>query len=131
MYDKQDDVAESKCGNCNAGGDQARAGLAEGVAHQVRGRRLARGESVVTEHGEVGEVRQQVARRDQQHAEEQRARQGAPRFADLAGDVVDVGPAAVREQHRQQHAAERERVEPRRRRGRFGRAADRESDGDP
>ena len=80
--------------------------FAERAAHDLGGRGHARGQAVVAEHVQVGDIGQQVARGDQQHAEDQRARQVALRLADFAGDVVDVGPAAVGEQHRHQDRAE-------------------------
>ena len=70
----------------------------------------------MAEHEQIRQVRKQVARGDEQHAEDKRARQVAGGIAQLAGDIVDVVPAAVRKQHRHQRADHRQRIDRRRRR---------------
>ncbi len=98
------DVAVAKGGTGDAHRHDRGATWAEHVSQQIRCRRLAGGETGMTQSGQIGQVDQQIAKHHAGHAHAQRSRQGALRIAHFAGQVVEIMESAVGKQHRQQGA---------------------------
>ena len=106
--DEDDEVQEPGGGDRDAHRDDPSPCLAELESHHVGGRRSTCGESLYAQCVEVGEVGEQVCGSDDQHADDQRARQVTARIDHLLGDEVGLLPATVREEHGNERRADRD-----------------------